>query len=273
MGQLLRSTGAATADTQSDVSGLMAGLGNLGRGGNTALDAVAAQSEDLEQLGRETTAVLQALNTGDGQIASLVTNADQLTRATAGQQKAVGDTMRQLPPVLDSATTAAGDLRDLSGALAPVASKLKEASPFLSDAMDQLPDTSNDLRGMLPPLSGTLDKAPDTLRRISGFDDDVRDALDPAHQILRDVDPTLKYIQPYGHDIANWIANFNGGIGYTDEHGGNYIRVMPGLDEKSIQTPVPYGVLTYTNPYPKPLAGPNPGPFVGPYPRVERLPN
>jgi phospholipid/cholesterol/gamma-HCH transport system substrate-binding protein len=48
---------------------------------------------------------------------------------------------------------------------------------------------------------------------------------------------------------------------------------MPGLDEKSVQTPVPYGVLTYTNPVPKPMAGPSPGPFKGPYPRVERLPN
>jgi phospholipid/cholesterol/gamma-HCH transport system substrate-binding protein len=273
MGQLLRSAGAATNDTQGDVGGLMAGLGNLGREGNTALDAVAAQSDDLEQLGRETTSVLQALNTGDGQIASLVSNAQELTRATAGQQQAVGDSLRQLPPVLDSATTAAADVKDLSGALSPVASKLRDASPFLSDAFDQLPDTTKDLRGLLPPLSDTLDKAPDTLKRVSGFDSDLRDAFDPAHDILRDVDPMLQYMQPYGHDIANWIVNLNAGTGYTDESGVNYIRVMPGVDEKSVQTPVPYGVLTYTNPLPKPMAGPSPGPFKGPYPRVERLPN
>ncbi|MCU1650043.1 MAG: Mammalian cell entry related domain protein [Pseudonocardia sp.] len=273
MGRLLRSAGAATNDTQPDVGGLMAGLGNLGREGNTALDAVAAQSDDLEQLGRETTSVLQALNTGDGQIASLVTNAAQLTRATAGQQKAVGDSMRQLPPVLDSATRASTDLHDLSDALSPVAAKLKEAAPFLSDAFEQLPDTTRDLRGLLSPLSGTLDRAPGTLKRVSPFDDDVRDVLGPAHDILRDVDPMLRYMQPYGHDIANWIVNLSAGTGYTDESGANYIRVMPGLDEKSVQTPVPYGVLTYTNPVPKPMAGPSPGPFKGPYPRVERLPN
>ncbi|WP_028935702.1 MlaD family protein [Pseudonocardia spinosispora] len=273
LGQLLRSAGAATKDTQNDVGGLMAGLGDLGRAGNTALDAIAAQSDDLEQLGRETTAVLQALNTGDGQIASLVTNADELTSATAGQQKALGDSMRELPPTLDSATTAAADLRDLSGALAPVASNLKEAAPFLSDSLDQLPDVTKDLRGLLPPLHDALDAAPDTLTRISPTDSDIRDVLGPAHSILRDVDPMLKYMQPYGHDIANWIVNLNAGTGYTDESGANYIRLMPGIDEKSLQTPVPYGVLTYENPYPKPLAGANPGPFNGKYPRVERLPN
>jgi phospholipid/cholesterol/gamma-HCH transport system substrate-binding protein len=125
----------------------------------------------------------------------------------------------------------------------------------------------------LSPLSGTLDRAPGTLKRVSPFDDDVRDVLGPAHDILRDVDPMLRYMQPYGHDIANWIVNLSAGTGYTDESGANYIRVMPGLDEKSVQTPVPYGVLTYTNPVPKPMAGPSPGPFKGPYPRVERLPN
>jgi phospholipid/cholesterol/gamma-HCH transport system substrate-binding protein len=274
MGALLRSTGAATNGTEPDVSQLMAGLGNLGREGNTALDAIAAQSDDLDQLGRETTSVLEALNTGDGQIASLVTNAQQLTQATAGQQKAVGDSMRELPPVLDSATTASGDIEDLSGALAPVAARLKEASPFLSDAFDQLPDTTKDLRGLLPPLSGTLHRAPDTLGRISPFDKDVRAAVDPAYQILRDVNPTLQYIQPYGPEIANFLVNLSAGFAYTDNSGANILRVLPIINDKSVGgTPVPYGALTYTNPYPRPGAGEHPGPFKGPYPRVERLPN
>lgn len=274
MGQLIRSTSTATNGTEPDVSGLMSGLGNLGRQGNTALDAIASQSDDLDQLGRETTSVLQALNTGDGQIAELVTNADQLTRATAGQQKSLGDSMRELPPVLDSATTASADIRDLSGALAPVAADLREASPFLSDAFHQLPGTTRDLRGLLPGLSGTLRRAPDTLRRISPFDKDVRHTLDPAYQILRDVDPTLRYMQPYGPEISNFLVNLSAGFAYTDNNGANVLRVVTDVNDKSVGgTPVPYGLLEYTNPYPKPGAGEFPGPFKGPYPRVERLPN
>jgi phospholipid/cholesterol/gamma-HCH transport system substrate-binding protein len=274
MGQLLRSTSTAFNSTEPDVSGLMAGLGNLGREGYTTLDAVAAQSQDLDQLGRETTSVLQALNTGDGQIAHLVTNANQLTQATAGQQRAIGDSLREIPPVLDRATTASADIDNLSHALAPVARGLREASPFLSDAFDQLPENTRELRAVLPSLRGTLRRAPDTLRRISPFDKDVRETIDPAYQILRDVNPTLRYIQPYGPEISNFLVNLGAGFGYTDNNGANVLRLMPILNDKSIGgTPVPYGALTYTNPYPRPGAGEHPGPFKGPYPRVERLPN
>ena len=274
MGQLLRSTSTAFNATEPDVSGLMTGLGNLGREGYTTLDAVASQSQDLDELGRETTSVLQALNTGDGQIADLVTNANQLTQATAGQQKAIGDSLREIPPVLDSATIASADIENLSGALAPVARGLREASPFLSDAFNQLPDNTRDLRTLLPSLRGTLQRAPDTLRRISPFDKDVRDTIDPSYQILRDVNPTLRYIQPYGPEVSNFLVNLGAGFGYTDNNGANVLRLMPILNDKSVGgTPLPYGALTYTNPYPLPGAGEHPGPFKGPYPRVERLPD
>ncbi|WP_131766512.1 MlaD family protein, partial [Candidatus Protofrankia californiensis] len=84
LGSLLRSLGEGTEGTQQDVSAALAGLGNLGREGHTALDAIAAQSDDLKALAQQTSTVLQALDTGQRQIAALVGNANRLTEATAG---------------------------------------------------------------------------------------------------------------------------------------------------------------------------------------------
>ncbi|WP_131766719.1 MlaD family protein, partial [Candidatus Protofrankia californiensis] len=83
LGSLLRSLGEGTDGTQPDVSAALAGLGDLGREGHTALDAIAAQSDDLKALAQQTSTVLQALDTGQGQIAALVGNANRLTGATA----------------------------------------------------------------------------------------------------------------------------------------------------------------------------------------------
>ncbi|AEH09484.1 MULTISPECIES: MlaD family protein [Protofrankia] len=272
LGSLVRSLGQGTDGPQQDVSGILDGLGDLGREGHTALDAIASQSEDLKALAQETSTVLRALDTGQGQIATLVSNVDQLTQATAGQQQAIEDVLRQAPGVLDSAKTASGTLTKLSGALAPVAADLKTASPLLTDALEQLPATSADLHGLLPPLSGTLDLAPDTLNRVPTLGTDVRNVIPPVRTALRDVNPMLAFIKPYGPELSAFFANFNAIMQYTDESGAHYVRLTPLVNTYSVQTPVPYEVLTYTNPYPAPGTGAKPGPFSGPYPRVERDP-
>ncbi|WP_250287115.1 MULTISPECIES: MlaD family protein [unclassified Frankia] len=272
LGALLRSLGQGTEGRQQDVSAALDGLGDIGREGHTALDAIAAQSEDLKALAQQTAVVLRALDTGQGQIAALVDNANRLTQATAGQQQAVEDVLRQTPGVLDSARTASGTLTKLAGALAPVASDLRTASPLLSEALQQLPDTTADLHGLLPPLSGALDLAPDTLTRVPTLGSDVRGAIPPAQTLLKDVNPMLSYIKPYGPELAAYLANFNAVLQYTDESGAHYLRLIPLVSDQSLQTPVPYHILTYTNPFPAPGTGAKPGPFTGPYPRVEQDP-
>lgn len=273
MGSMLRSLGAGTEGTQAEVAGLMAGMGNLGRQGNTALDALAAQSEDLKGLGHDTTILLDALDTSQGQIADMVTSANRLTKATSDQRSAIEATMNTLPGTMDSATAASDDIKRLSGALAPVVADLREASPFLSDALENLPGVSSDLRRLMPPLSGAIDRAPSTFDRVGQFHDDAGDTIPAAREYVRDLNPMLEYLKPYGPEIAAFFANFNSVVRFTDEQGQQYLRAMVMLNDHSVKTPVAYkGPLTYNNPYPKPGSQPNPGPWDGKYPHVERLP-
>lgn len=273
LGGLIRGVAKATGGTQQDLSATMEGLGHLGREGNTALDAIAAQSSDLRKLARDTTTLLRALDTGEGQIATMVENAETLTAATSGQRASIAETMRLLPGVLDSARTASGSINEVSGALGPVAANLRSASPFLNDSLRQLPSTTRDLRAMLPSLSSTLDRAPATLRRVPAFAADVRAAVPPAEAMLRDVNPMLAYIEPYGPELASYFANFNAALQYTDEDGVHYIRLTPVINEKSPQAPIQSDALgTYNNPIPDPGTGATPGPYQGKYPHVERAP-
>lgn len=272
LGSSIDSLAVGTADTRAQTAELVAGLGRLGREGHTALDAIAAQSEDLTELARQTTTVLAALDTGNGQIADLVGGANRLTEATAGQRTSLEETVRLLPGTLDSARTATGDLQEIAVALSPVAGDLRSAAPMLAQALQQLPDVSGDLRGLLPALDGTLQQAPATLDRVPTFGEDVRDLVPGSQSLLSDAVPMLAYLKPYGPDIASWVTNFNSVLQYTDEEGHHYARMQPIVNEGLPELPVEGPSLNLQeNPIPESGRGGFPGP-TGNYPRIEAAP-
>jgi phospholipid/cholesterol/gamma-HCH transport system substrate-binding protein len=272
--QMLQSLGQSTSQTKDQLSATMDGLSSLGRSGHDAIDAIAAQDTDLRKLAAQTTTFLQALDTGEGQIANLVGSANRVTQATASQKASFDETVRLLPETLDNVRDASGSLHDLAGNLSPVARDLRHADRKLSDALIQLPDLSRNLRGLMPPAHGVLRRAPKTLDRVSPFADDVSDTIGPARTVLADVNPVVGYLRPYGPDLAAFFANFSAAAGEHDSAGRYNIRALAMINEKALVTPVgtPLSAAIYSNPFPKPGAGARPGPWNGKYPRVEREP-
>ncbi len=269
----LRSLETSTSGSSAATGQLMEGLGMLGREGHTALDAIAAQSEDLKALTRETAIVLNALDSGRGSIAETVRDANRLTRATDGQRAAIEATMRRLPPLLHAARTATSELPRLSRSLAPVARDLKRAGPPLSRALIRLPAASADLRGLLPSLEGVLDSAPPTFKRVPPVATDVSIFLPEVEMTLRDLNPMLSYFEPYGQDLGALFANWGASMDYTLPNGLRPLRLSGIVDDQSIagnpltKDPNPQN---WTNPYPAPGGAADPEPFGGRYPRVQR---
>lgn len=274
LGGTIRSLGTVTEGRREDVSRTLTGLGQLGRQGHDALDALAAQSEDLKRLVPQTTTLLRALDTRRGQIATLVSDANRLTQATAGGQQDIEASMRQLPGVLASADTASRDLTKLSGELQPVAKDLDAASPEVSRALQQLPATAHDLRGLLPALNGTLDAAPDTLQRVPVVSRDVKDVIPTTRVALSDLNPMLGYLKPYGRDLAAFFTNVSAQFAQRDAN-GHYLRAFLIFNEQTARNNplnTNKGLLDKSNAYPGPGQSAEPGPFTGQYPRVEQEP-
>jgi phospholipid/cholesterol/gamma-HCH transport system substrate-binding protein len=270
---MLQSLGESTKQTKQGLSDTMDGLTLLGRSGHTAIDAIAAENTDLRKLVSQTTTLVSALDTGEGQIASMVSAANRVTQATASQRGNFEETMRLLPTTLDNARDASHSLHDLADNLRPVAHDLRKAGPDLTKALKQLPDTTRDLRHLMPPARIVLDRAPRTLDKVSPFSDDLDGVIDPARDVLADVNPVVGYLRPYGPDIAAFFANFAAAVQSHSEDGRYIIRANVNVDEKSVATPgIPVSAFVYSNPFPKPGAGAHPGPFTGPYPHVERAP-
>ena len=267
---MLQSLGASTNQTRQGLSDTMDGLTELGRSGHTAIDAIAAENTDLRKLVAQTTTLVSALDTGQGEIGSMVAAANRVTQATASQRGNFEETMRLLPTTLDNARDASHSLHDLADNLRPVAKDLRKAGPDLTKALRQLPDTTRDLRHLLPRAHDVLDRAPRTLDKVSPFSDDLDGVIHPAREALADANPIGGYLRPYGQDIAAFFANFNAATESHDEAGRYNIRGMVFASEKDVSSPVPVSAGFYSNPFPKPGAGSHPGPFRGPYPHVER---
>lgn len=278
LGATVRSLGQGTDGSHQDVSKLMDGMAKLGRNGHTALDAISAQTGDMTALAGELNTVLKAVDTGHGQVAQVVTDADRLSAATAGQREAVEGTMRKLPGTLNSVHGAATKFTELGGNLSPVASDLRQSAPGLSESLQQLPATTADLRGLMPDLNRSLDKAPTTLQGVPPVGNDAQALLPQAHSVLQDLNPMLRYLRPYGRDIAEFFPNFGSAFHHYTETGDSYLQLKPELGPYSVRgNPLPLdngskGPLRQSNPYPAPGELDHLKPFVGEYPRIKRDP-
>jgi phospholipid/cholesterol/gamma-HCH transport system substrate-binding protein len=268
----VQALGDGTRGTRDDLARTMSGLGMLGREGHTVLDALAAQSQDLRAMLRESKTLVRALDSGRGQIVGLVDSADRLTSATAGSSRDLEATMRSLPGLLDNARTATGSLSVLSAKLSPVTRDLATAARPLDTALLQLPAVTRDLRGLLPSLDGTLRRAPRTLDAVPGAADELRELVPTLRLDLAELNPMLAYLRPYGHDLGAFFANWTAMLAYKDGN-GHYLRILPVANEGSLKNmplSLNHGILDKSNAYPEPGGATNPGPFDGTYEHVER---
>ncbi|MEW6472351.1 MAG: MlaD family protein [Actinomycetota bacterium] len=269
LGSIVRQLGAITGGQQDAISALLGGLGALARDGHDTLDILAAQSDDLRALVRHTAALTALLDEGDGNIARLAGTAHRLAAATAGEADAIGATVEALPGLLARAETAAPAITRLSRLLPSIAGDLKAAAPDLNAALADLGPVAAELRRLLPELDAALADTPPTLQRIPPLVGAARPLVPTLDVALADVNPMLAYLQPYGPDLAAFVANF-GHIWSSDPNGPFLWAFGVMNDQSPAGVPAATGGTTSdSNAYPRPGASARPEPFRGRYPQIE----
>lgn len=271
----LRDAGLTTRGTSPYLNRALTGLGNLGEGGYTALDALQAQSSDLSELARQLPEVLDALDSGQQNIGTLVTSANRLLSATAGEKTAIDRTVEALPATLTNARSATTSLTTLADTLRPTAANLLKAAPNLNAALLDLAPTTRDLNGLLPSLNGTLNRAPATLTRVPTLATALNQFLPDLDQRLRDLNPIVRYASPYGMDIGSFLTNFAASYSHTDTDGHHFLALLAGVNDMSVRgNPINLGggILAKSDPYPKPGSLLDLRPFTGKFKRLYRDP-
>lgn len=269
---LLASLHPGTKNSRESVSRLLQGAGMLGREGYTATDALAAQSKDLEALVNEGNRILAALNTGRNQLGAMVTNTQRITNATAGQDEQLARAVRGLPGLVDSAGRATGTLGGLGRDLTPVARDLNAAAPDLNASLTHLPSVTDSLRTLLGPMDASFGRANQTLVQVPQLSGQLRAIAPDLDTTLRNVNPMLQYLMPYGTDIGSFFGNFGGSFNEPLENGVKAVRLAPIFNEYSVRN-IPLDLqmlnpLHWNNPYPSPLQAGDPARYRGDYPKI-----
>ncbi len=270
----LRSLGPTVEDRQAEINQLADGLTRLGDEGYTAVDAIAAQGDDLRRLMTDLTQVIAALDTGRGQLADVVSQAQDIAGAAASQRSDLETSVRLLPRVVASADDALDSIDALNDDLSPVADDLRDAAPSLNNALKHLPPASAALKDLVPPLDQALATASPTLQHVPSTSTTLRGLVPVADSLLRDVNPMVAYLEPYGTDLGAFFGNFGAAIERKVENGIRPMHLAGVVNPAAVRgIPFPTGNLlpqvTY-NPYPKPLAADSTGQWTGTYPRIER---
>lgn len=272
--ELLQSSGAATNGRRGDVEAAAVGLGMAARDGEPVLAALSKQSDELDDVARNTALVLAALGQRREAITSLVDNAATVTEVSAGSADDVRAVVRDIPPTMDAIQASEGEVEQIAGALTPVAKNLHKASPDLTAALVELPATTRDIRAVLPSLHQVVRRSPTTLNQVPTLSSNVRSMVPEAKRFFSDVNPMLAYMSPYGKEIAMYFANFAATLGTGDANGAVFRLMVSASDQSFFGNPanLNIGPLNRLNPMPEAGTLQSPKPFTGKYPRVREEP-
>jgi phospholipid/cholesterol/gamma-HCH transport system substrate-binding protein len=215
-GALISELQQATAGQGGNLNQILGGLGDIGRNGQTVFDILANQNVDLQQLVKQTATLMAVLDEGQGQIAQLVTSAQQVNRTTAAARASVAGTIQALPGLMQSIQGSASSVQTLSQTLLPISANLQRAAPELNHDLVVLPSITTQLRQLNPTLESMLQVAPATLGPLPTTAGDL-DQLNPSFAYtLSDLDPSVAYLAPYKADIASFISNFGATAAHQD---------------------------------------------------------
>lgn len=274
-GVLISQLQASTAGQGDNLNQILGSLGDVGRNGYTVYDILSSQSNDLQQLVKQTATLVGVLDEGQGQIGQLVTSAQQVNQTTANASSAVSATIRGLPGLMESIRTASPSVQLLSTTLQPIANNLQASAVNLNYDLIHLPPLTRQLDGLLPTLQTTLQSAPATLVPVRTTATEINQLLPSLAYTLSDLDPMVAYLAPYRRDAASFFSNFGAATAHQDCATCKTYTVAETLfNANSVEsTTLQPGVSVNADPLPNQInaTGTAPQPPPPNYTRVQRL--
>jgi phospholipid/cholesterol/gamma-HCH transport system substrate-binding protein len=249
---------------------------------NGILAADAAQVGGLvDDFGR----VTSALGARRADIHMFARQGHALASAVASRDRAIAQTLADLPGFLADARRTTGRLGRFSIAATPVMRNLRVATAELAPAVGNLRSAAQATRTTMRALGEFGHQADPMVGRLRPFATQTNRLMGPLEALLRQANPLLTYLSPYTREVASFLSGLRAESKYYDAL-GHYNRVgaiisksLPvGLftpaQDAALKALIKAGAITRpletrgSNPYPRPGMLMRPAPFTGSYPRL-----
>jgi phospholipid/cholesterol/gamma-HCH transport system substrate-binding protein len=208
--------------------------------------AVSDRGQSIDLLARQSNATFRAIADRSGSLRKLIAQLPATLASVRRTTRTVGDVTTTATPVLLNLSRAVRDVRPSVTSLRPAAQQGRQVMRELSVASPRLQTTLSAVRRVSAPTAATLPKLRKTLCELN---------------------PMLKYIEPYKADITSLVVGLGAGANSYDAI-GNVLTLMPIVGEASLNglpdsvsaaanTLVHTGLLSKVSgleydPYPKP---------------------
>ncbi len=166
------------------------------------------------------------------QLSSAISNATTAFNAIAGQNQALDETLRRLPPVLRQSNTTFVNLRAALDDLDPLVETAKPATKNLAPWLAELrpvvqkfvPVTRNLRLAVARP--GKNNDAAELLALLPPVQRQISKAFPHAEAAVAAFQPNLNFARSYTPDLFNAIGGLGAASGYYDGN-GHYVRASP----------------------------------------------
>ena len=212
----------------------------------------------VRRLFRNAAVSLNALRGRQGELASLVSNSNQVFSTTAARDRQIEALFRAFPTFEDESRLTLNRLSSFSAKATPVMSQLVPVAEQLSPTLVALGKLAPQAKGLFEGLKPVIARAPKGFPALRKF---FRDQFPP---LLRAVDPFLRNLNPvltglnlYKHELTATMANVAAmsQAKLPPEGKVHYLRTMGPFDPESLATYPSRTTTGRTNAYPQPLSG------------------
>jgi phospholipid/cholesterol/gamma-HCH transport system substrate-binding protein len=212
---------------------------------------------DVRRLIRNTGSVFGALTERQGQLRGLISNSNRVFETTAKRDKELAETFQVLPTFLSESRKTLIRTTAFARNTNPLVTQLRPAAVQLSPTLIQLKALAPDLLGLFNDLDPLVKVSKKGLPATSTFLNELRPLLDATDPFLRNLNPMLKWIGLYKHEITSFFSNDvaatqASSLGADQKTQIHYLRTTNPLNPENLAT------------YPKRISSNRSNPYVGP---------
>jgi ABC-type transporter Mla subunit MlaD len=265
---LIQSVGTALDGHEEDLNRLLSGGADTVTYGSRALALVVQDKEAVSRLVDQVGSLTAAIGERDAAIAQIGRDGVTTFRAIADRDAALRSTLRTLPSALGQLRKTMGTLESVTGRAAPVIDNVAAALSDLQPTVQALGPASRSGGALLDELRDAAPGLTDTLRGVRRLSGPGASALPQLGRTLCQVNPMLRYAEPYKDDVIQLIIGLGSAANSYDAI-GHTLRLAPTINDNSLVGSIPSefnqaaGVLLHSGflskgsglqwiPYPKP---------------------
>jgi hypothetical protein len=191
----------------------------------------------VRQLFRQGAVTFNALNARQGQLSSLIRNANQVFRVTGQRNRDIEATFLAFPTFLDESKLTLRRLRAFALNTNPLLIQLLPAMRRLSSTLIALGKLTPQLDGFfngLVPVIANANTGFAAFRRL--FRDDFPPLLRGVQPFLRNINPLLQGVDSYKHELTALLGNATAATNALRPGEDNFVYVLSPLNPASLAT-------------------------------------